>query len=197
MGKVIDAITEKMSAEAAKEFRTAIDDLGFYLLDNSKSEYVNRGKADAELATANKSRDDLAAKLEVLQAEAAKGGAATSELEKKIKELTDAHKAEITEIKTGADRAKKEAYIKQAAIQAGAKDADLAYTALNLDLDKLSFDDKGHLDVSDPMKALQEAKMFLFDVKEPKNTHIPSNQPNDKPLGLRGVIQESLEGGRP
>ena len=173
MSKITEAIAAKLSAEAAKEFNAAVKELGYYLLDNSKSEYVNKGKADAELATANKSRDDLAAKLEALQAEAAKGGAATAELEKKLKEASEAHKAEVAELKAGADRDKKSSQVKQALTQAGARDADLAFTALGLDLDKLNYDDKGNLlGISDLIKAQQEAKTFLYETKEPKNTHL-------------------------
>ena len=173
MSKITDAIAAKLSAEAAKEFNAAVKELGYYLLDNSKSEYVSKGKADAELTTANKSRDDLAAKLETLQAEAAKGGETTAELEKKLKEAMDAHKTEVAELKAGADRDKKSNQVKQALTQAGARDADLALTALGLDLDKLNYDDKGNiLGLSDLIKAQQEAKTFLYEVKEPKNTHM-------------------------
>ena len=175
MGKVMDAITEKMSAEAAKEFKAAIDDLGFYLLDNSKSEYVNRGKADAELATAKKSLEDLTAKMEALQADAAKGGETTAALEKKLKEAMDAHKAEVSELKAGADRDKKSAEVKKALAKAGAYDPDDAYVVAGFDLDKIDYDSKGNLvGLSDRIKALQESKTYLFDEEKVDNTNIPS-----------------------
>ena len=190
MGKVMDAITEKMSAEAAKEFKAAIDDLGFYLLDNSKSEYVNKGKADADLATAKKSLEDLAAKMETLQTDAAKGGETSAELEKKLKAAMDAHKTEVAELKAGADRDKKTSQVKQSLMQAGARDADLAFTALGLDLDKINYDDKGNLlGLSDLIKAQQEAKTFLYEVKDTKNTHMQTVN-TDK--GVDALVGDAL-----
>ena len=179
MAKLIEEIAAKLSAEAAKEFKEAVK--GMNLADLATGEYVSKGKAEAELATAKKSLEDLTAKFEKVQADASKGGETTAELEKKLKEAMDAHKAEVAELKTGAEREKKAARVKQDLTQAGAWDADIAFTALGVDLDKLDFDDKGNLvGLSDRIKALQEGKTRLFEVKEPGNKHIPTGPDGPK-----------------
>lgn len=194
MSKVIEAIVAKLSEEAAKEFKAAVKDMT--LLDNSGGEYVNRDKANADLAAAKKVSDGMEAEVKRLQGEAAKGGDLSKALEEsqaKLKELEENHKKDIAEFSKKTERGKKEDQIKRDLMKAGAHDPEDAFLVLSkmgLDLDALTFNDKGSLmGHSDMIKEAQEKKVYLFDVKEPKGTHIPTS---GGPKGIDDIVNGAL-----
>lgn len=194
MSKVFEAIVAKLSEEAAKEFKEAAK--GMTLLDNSTGEYVNRGKADADLAAAKKVAEGMEAEVKRLQGEAAKGGDLSKALEEsqaKLKELEENHKREVSEFSKKAERDKKSDQIKRDLMKAGAHDPEDAFLVLSkmgLDLDALTFNDKGALmGHSDMIKEAQEQKVYLFNVQEPKGTHIPTS---GGPKGVDDLVNAAL-----
>lgn len=194
MSKVIEAITAKLSEEAAKEFKEAVK--GMTLLDNSTGEYVNRGKAEADLAAAKKVTEGMEAEVKRLQEEAAKGGDLSKALEEsqaRFKELEANHKKEIAEFSKQAERDKKTDQVKRDLMKAGAHDPEDAFLVLSkmgLDLDALTFNEKGSLmGHSDMIKEAQEQKVYLFNVQEQKNTHIPTS---GGPKGIDDIVNASL-----
>lgn len=194
MSKVVEAIVAKLSEEAAKEFKEAVK--GMTLLDNSTGEYVNRDKANADLAAAKKSAEEMGAEVKRLQGEAAKGGDLSKALEEsqaRLKEIEANHKRDIAEFSKQTERNKKSDQVKRDLMKAGAHDPEDAFLVLSkmgLDLDALTFNDKGALmGHSDMIKEAQEKKVYLFNVNEPKGTHM---QTSGGPKGIDDIVNGAL-----
>lgn len=194
MSKVVEAIVAKLGEEAAKEFKEAVKSMT--LLDNSTGEYVNRGKAEADLAAAKKVSEGMEAEVKRLQGEAAKGGdlsKAFEESQTRLKELEANHKREIAEFSKQAERDKKADHVKRDLMKSGAHDPEDAFLVLSkmgLDLDALTFNDKGSLmGHSDMIKEAQEQKVYLFNVKESQGTHIPTS---GGPKGIDDIVNGAL-----
>ena len=118
-----------------------------------------------------------------------KSGASVEELQAKIEDMSKEHTMAITAMEKQALRDRKTAAVKAALSKAGAHNADVAFNALGVDLDKLNFDEQGKLGgLDEAFKRLQASDSYLWKAEEGKNSHLPSN-----PMGgnsLRETIDQ-------
>lgn len=183
MSKILEALKAKMTPEAFAELEKAAK--GMHLLDNQDGSYVLKDKANAELADMKKTADANAEQLKKLETELATAQAAAGtveELKKQHADILARHAEEKTALQAQMLSDKKAYAVKTVLKSAGAHDADLAYQALGLDLDKLDLSEKGEpVGLSDRLKALQEQKAFLFAEKQPQNSHMKTDTGSGNP----------------
>lgn len=157
------------------EFKKATKDLK--LADLSKGDYVLKGKHEGELAEANKTAAGFKKQIETLTAELEKHGKSAQtidELKKSLTEATEKSKLDLAAKDKELANYKKITAVKSHLAKAGAKDADIVFSALGLDLDKLEVKEDGSMiGLAERVENLQKEKVFLFDVKQPVSTHVP------------------------
>lgn len=174
---IFDDILAKLSDTAKEEFKKATE--GMHLLDNSKGEFVNKGKAEAEKreieSKLKEAQAQIAAQSEaVKKAEAAVGN--IEELKAKFAETEASYKKQLADIETATRRERQTFIVKDKLHAAGCKDVEYALFKLNQKgaLDKLEFKENGDVvGLTDHIKELQTESPAHWQAQEAKGTYVP------------------------
>lgn len=166
-------------ALTAEEFVKKCEDAGIKIADLSEGEYVSTEKHKAELIEAKKESDGYKGQIKTIQEELdklSKTKQTVEELQKAQTELITKHNNELLAKDKEIANKTKIFSIKNHLTNAGAKDVDLAFKALDLDLDKIEIKDEKIIGLEERVADLQKNKDFLFNVKTPAKTNV-SGQP--------------------
>lgn len=158
------------------QFSELIKDMKFGDLESG--EYISVAKHKAELDELKKTSDGYKTQLETLKGEVealSKSKGDIEALKKQQEELVVKHTAELAQKEKELANKSKMFAIKTHLGKAGAKDIDLAYTALALDLDKVEVKDDNVIGLAERVAELQKNKDFLFNATTPPSTKIGGN----------------------
>lgn len=162
-------------ALTAEEFIKKCEDAGIKIADLSEGEYVSTEKHKAELIEAKKESDGYKGQIKTIQEELdklSKTKQTVEELQKAQTELITKHNNELLAKDKEIANKTKIFSIKNHLTNAGAKDVDLAFKALDLDLDKIEIKDEKIIGLEERVADLQKNKDFLFNVKTPAKTNV-------------------------
>lgn len=162
-------------ALTADEFIKKCEDAGIKIADLSEGEYVSVEKHKAELIEAKKESDGYRGQIKTIQEELDKLSQTkqtVEELQKAQTDLIAKHNAELLAKDKEITNKTKIFSIKNHLTNAGAKDVDIAFKALDLDLDKIEVKDDKIIGLDERVADLQKNKDFLFNVKTPAKTTV-------------------------
>lgn len=162
-------------ALTAEEFVKKCEDAGIKIADLSEGEYVSVEKHKAELIEVKKESDGYKGQIKTIQEELdklSKTKQTVEELQKAQTELITKHNNELLAKDREIANKTKIFSIKNHLTNAGAKDVDLAFKALDLDLDKIEIKDEKIIGLEERVADLQKNKDFLFNVKTPAKTNV-------------------------
>lgn len=162
-------------ALTGEEFTKKCEEAGIKIADLSEGEYVSVEKHKAELIEAKKESDGYKSQFKTMQEELdklSKTKQTVEELQKSQAELVTKHTNELLAKDKEIANKTKVFSIKNHLTNAGAKDVDLAFKALDLDLDKIEVKDEKIIGLDERVAELQKNKDFLFNVKTPAKTTV-------------------------
>ena len=162
-------------ALTGEEFTKKCEDVGIKIADLSEGEYVSVEKHKAELIEAKKESDGYRGQIKTIQEELDKLSQTkqtVEELQKSQAELVTKHTNELLAKDKEIANKTKIFSIKNHLTNAGAKDVDIAFKALDLDLDKIEVKDEKIIGLDERVADLQKNKDFLFNVKTPAKTTV-------------------------
>ena len=160
----------------AAQFSDLIKDMKFGDLESG--EYISTAKHTAELSEVQKTADAYKTQLETLKGEVetlSKSKGDIEALKKQQEELVAKHTAELAQKEKELANKSKMFAVKTHLGKAGAKDIDLAYTALALDLEKVEVKDDNVIGLAERVAELQKNKDFLFNATTPPNGKVGGN----------------------
>lgn len=176
MSKTLEKVLKLFDkALTAEEFKVKLDTAGIKIADLSEGDYVSSEKFKAEIADAKKEADGYKSQVKSMQDEIEKlstSAKTVEELQKAQAELVAKHTAELANKDKELANKTKAFAIKNHLSKAGAKDVDLVFKALDLDLEKVEIKDDTVIGLNDMVAELQKTKDFLFEVQNPAKTKV-------------------------